>query len=136
MTQEPTNPLEALSAGLGGLDLGGLMQQAQKMQADLHDAQARLADTTVDGSVAGGAVTVTVTGTGELTAVALTADAVDGTDEQALAELGDLVVAAYRAAKANADALADEIMGSLTQGLPGAPGSDEAGPTPGQLGFT
>lgn len=139
MTQEPgspegSNPLEALAAGLGGLDLGGLMQQAQQMQAQLHDAQARLADTVVDGSVAGGAVTVSVTGTGEVTGVAITADAVDGTDEQALAELGDLIVAAYRDAKAKADALAEQVMAPLAGGLGGSP--DAPPPTPGQLGFT
>lgn len=131
---EGNNPLEALAAGLGGLDLGGLMQQAQQMQAQLQEAQAKLADTVVDGSVAGGAVKVSVTGTGEVTAVAITADAVDGTDEQALAELGDLIVAAYRDAKSKADDLAEQMLGPVAGGLAG-PG--EAPPSvPGQLGFT
>ena len=133
MTQEP-NPLEALAGGLGGLDLNGLMQQAMQMQSQLQEAQARLADTTVDGSVAGGAVTVTVTGTGELAAVTLTEAAVDGTDEQALAELGDLIVAAYRAAKVKADELAEQTLGPVANGIPGA--TDTPGPLPGQLGFT
>ena len=54
------NPFEAL--GGGGFDMNALLQQAQQMQEQLASAQARLAETTVDGTVAGGAVTVTVNG--------------------------------------------------------------------------
>lgn len=127
MTQ---NPFDAL--GGGGLDLGALLQQAQQMQEDLQAAQSRLADATVEGSVAGGAVTVTVTGTGELTAVAIKPGTVDGGDADDLADLGDMVVAAYRDAKAKADALADQTLGPLAGGLPGMGGPGEA---PGPLGF-
>jgi len=132
MTQ---NPFDAL--GGGGLDLGALLQQAQQMQEDLQAAQARLADATVDGSVAGGAVTVTVSGTGELTAVTITPGAPgtgDVDDASDLADLGDMVVAAYRDAKAKADALADQALGPLAGGLPGLSGG-EPGAAPGVLGF-
>ncbi|KAA1419617.1 YbaB/EbfC family nucleoid-associated protein [Nocardioides humilatus] len=127
MTQ---NPFDAL--GGGGLDLGALLQQAQQMQEDLQAAQARLADATVDGSVAGGAVAVTVSGTGELVAVTIKPGTVDGGDADDLADLGDMVVAAYRDAKAKADALADQTLGPLAGGLPGMGGP---GPDLGQLGF-
>jgi nucleoid-associated protein EbfC len=122
------NPLEAL--GLGGFDMNTLMQQAQQMQQDLADAQARLAEQTVDGTVAGGAVTVKVNGVGELVGVEIRAGGFDGADVDDLADLGDMIVAAYRDAKAQADALAGEALGPLTGGG-GLPGGD----APGKLGF-
>jgi nucleoid-associated protein EbfC len=137
------NPFDALGGG-GGLDLGALLQQAQQMQEQLVDAQQRLAEATVDGSVAGGAVTVTITGAGELTAVSIAPEALDGTDADALADLGDLVVAAFRDARAKADELAEELIGPFgglgemggPGGLPGLGGlGGPDGPTPGQLGF-
>ncbi|MEZ0577732.1 YbaB/EbfC family nucleoid-associated protein [Nocardioides sp. MH1] len=129
MTQ---NPFDAL--GGGGFDIGALLQQAQQMQDDLQSAQAGLAEARVDGTVAGGAVTVTVSGTGELTGVTISPTAIeeDGALEDSLEEVGDLVVAAYRDAKAKADALAEQTLGPLTSGLPGMGGP---GGAPGQLGF-
>ena len=121
------NPLEAL--GMGGLDMNTLMQQAQQMQQELANAQARLADTVVDGTVAGGAVTVQVNGVGELVGVEIKAGGFDGADADDLADLSDMIVAAYRDAKAQADALAGEALGPLTGG-----GLPEGGPL-GQLGF-
>jgi DNA-binding YbaB/EbfC family protein len=116
MTQ---NPFDALG-GAGGFDMNALMQQAQQMQQQLQDAQARLADTTVEGTVAGGAVTVTINGVGDLVGVQITTGQFDGTDPDDLADLGDMVVAAFRDAKAQADALASEALGPLAGGgLPG-----------------
>ncbi|MCX6400592.1 MAG: YbaB/EbfC family nucleoid-associated protein [Propionibacteriales bacterium] len=127
------NPFDALGGGgdlagaLGGLDLGALLQQAQQMQDDLQSAQDRLAETTVEGTVAGGVVTVTVTGVGELTGVTIKPEALEGTDAEALADLGDLVVAAFRDARTKVDELASQTLGPLAGGLPGG--------APGQLGF-
>jgi len=134
------NPFDALTGGGGGLDLGALLQQAQQMQDQLHDAQQRLAEATVDGTVAGGAVTVTLTGSGELTAVTISPEAIDATDAEALADVGDLVVAAFRDARAKVDELARETLGPLAGGvgdLGGLPGIGGAGSgqAPGQLGF-
>ncbi|NPC98207.1 YbaB/EbfC family nucleoid-associated protein [Nocardioides sp. zg-DK7169] len=127
MTQ---NPFEAL--GGGGFDMNALLQQAQQMQEQLHEAQQRLADSTVEGTVAGGAVTVTVNGVGELVGVAIKAGQFDGDDADDLTDLGDMVVAAYRDAKAQADAVASEALGPLAGGLTGG---DTPGGLPGQLGF-
>lgn len=117
MTQ---NPFDALGGG-GGLDMNALLQQAQQMQAQLQDAQTRLSETTVDGTVAGGAVTVTINGVGDLVGVDIKAGGFDGTDADDLADLGDMIVAAYRDAKAQADALASEALGPLAGGggIPG-----------------
>ena len=48
--------------------MGALLQQAQAMQEQLMAAQAELEQSTVEGT-AGGLVTVTVSGTGELSKV-------------------------------------------------------------------
>jgi nucleoid-associated protein EbfC len=106
----PDNPM-------GGFDLGAMLEQAQQMQAQLMSAQAELAARTVDGNAGG--VQVTVSGTGELVAVQVGAGAFDGNDEESLADLGDLVVAAFRDAKAKADAMAASALGPLAGGLGG-----------------
>jgi DNA-binding YbaB/EbfC family protein len=125
------NPFDAL--GGGGLDMNALLQQAQQMQEQLTQAQARLADTIVEGTVAGGAVTVRVNGVGELVGVDIRAGGFDGSDADDLADLGDMVVAAYRDAKSRADAAAGEALGPLAGGLGGLGG--DPGPAPGKLGF-
>ena len=122
------NPFEAL--GGGGFDMNALLQQAQQMLEQLASAQARLAESTVDGTVAGGAVTATVNGVGELVGVEIKAGGFDGSDPDDLADLADMIVAAYRDAKAQADALASEALGPLAGGLP-----DTSPGAPGQLGF-
>jgi DNA-binding YbaB/EbfC family protein len=93
-----------------------LMKQAQKMQQQLAEAQAELADTQVDGSAGGGLVTATVTGSGELLSVTIDPKAVDPEDVETLQ---DLVVAAVRDATRNAGALAADKLGPLTGGMGG-----------------
>jgi DNA-binding YbaB/EbfC family protein len=129
------NPFEALGGG-GGFDLEGLLQQAQQMQEQLESAQERLADARVDGSAGSGAVTVTVNGIGELQAVTIKAGTFDGSSDDDLNDLGDLVVAAYRDAKAQADSLASGALGPIAGG--GMPGLGGPGPDagPGALGLS
>jgi DNA-binding YbaB/EbfC family protein len=129
------NPFESLG-GPGGFDLEGLLQQAQQMQEQLESAQERLADARIDGSAGGGAVTVTVNGIGELQAVSIKAGTFDGSSDDDLNDLGDLVVAAYRDAKSQADNLASNALGPLSGG--GMPGLGGPGPDagPGALGFS
>ncbi len=126
MTQ---NPFEAL--GGGGFDMNALLQQAQQMQEQLQSAQEQLAETIVSGTVAGGAVTVQVSGVGELVSVEIKAGGFDGSEPDDLADLGDMIVAAYRDAKAQADAIAGDALGPLAGGL----GGGEQPGLPGQLGF-
>jgi len=123
MTQDPFAGLGD-SLGGGGLDLNALMQQAQQMQEQLEQAQARLAEARLEGTVSGGAVTVTVSGVGELVGVEIRAGGFDGSDPDDLADLGDMIVAAYRDAKAQADGLASDALGPLSGGggLPGLGG--------------
>lgn len=128
-----TNPLEGLG-GEGGFDLNAIMQQAQQLQSQIVDAQEKLAETIVDGTVAGGAVTVKLTGTGELVGVEIKQGEFDGSNPDDLEDLGAVIVAAYREAKGKADALAGEAMGPLAGGL-GGPGAPGGGEPPFKLGF-
>jgi DNA-binding YbaB/EbfC family protein len=127
------NPFESLG-GAGGFDLQGLLEQAQQMQQQLESAQERLAEARVDGTVAGGAVSVTVNGVGELQEVKIRPGGFDGSSEDDLSDLGDLIVAAYRDAKVHADTLASSALGPLSGGMPGlgGPGPDAG---PGTLGL-
>jgi DNA-binding YbaB/EbfC family protein len=125
--------------GDAGFDMNALLQQAQQMQEQMMSAQQELADMTVDGTVGDGLVTVTVDGTGDLVAVKIRKDSFDPADTE---DLEDLIVAAYRDAKSQAEAVAAEKLGPLAGALGGGPDgpAGEAGPGgsgagPGQLGF-
>ena len=130
MTQ---NPFDAL--GGGGFDMNALLQQAQQQ---IMDAQAQLEHTEVEGTVAGGAVTVRLSGTGDLLAVDIRTGGFDANDADDLSDLGDMIVAAWREAKSRADAMASEQLGPLAGGLGGGGGELPGGGAPGggnPLGF-
>lgn len=91
-----------------------MMRQIQKMQADMARAQEELAASEVTGTAGGGMVTATMTGSGELRAVKIDPQAVDPDDVELLE---DMVVAAIAEAKKNADALQQQLMGGITQGI-------------------
>ncbi len=93
-----------------------LLQQAQKMQQDLAAAQAQLAESRVEGSAGGGLVKATVSGSGELTGLAIDPKAVDPDDTETLA---DLILAAVRDANGAAHQLQQDKLGPLAQGLGG-----------------
>lgn len=101
-------------------DLGQIMKQAQAMQEKLQAAQAKLAETVVEGSAGGGMVKVTLQGAGHLKALTI--------DPQLLAPdeaeiLTDLIVAAHADAKKKLDAAQAELMreaaGPFAGALPG-----------------
>ena len=123
--------------GGGGFDMNALLQQAQAMKDQMVAAQEELANTEVDGTVADGLVTVTVDGTGELVRVKIRANSFDPADTE---DLEDLIVAAYRDARARSEGLAAETFGPLAGGLGalgGGLGLDEgpgAGPGAGSGG--
>lgn len=108
----------------GGFDMNALLQQAQEMQEQLVSAQASLAELEVEGT-AGGVVTVKLNGTGDLLGVDIKPGNFDGTVADDLSDLGELIVAAWRDAKARADATAAEKLGPLTGG--GMPGGGMPG---------
>ena len=91
----------------GGLDLQGLLAQAQAMQDQMEQAQAALANRTVTGTAGGDLVEATLTGTGELVGLLIKPEACDPDDTESLA---DLIVAAVRDANTQAMALAQATM--------------------------
>ena len=104
-------------------DFGALMKQAQAMQQKLADAQARLADLTVEGTSGGGMVRVQLKGTGELSRVEIDESLMAPGEAEVLA---DLMVAAHADAKRKLDAEGQELMrqaaGPLAgMNLPGMP---------------
>jgi DNA-binding YbaB/EbfC family protein len=107
-------------------DLNSIMKQAQAMQQKLQDAQARLAETTVEGVSGAGLVAVTLSGAGELKGVVIDPSLMSPDEVEVLA---DLIVAAHADAKRKMDeaqqALMRDAMGPLAGmggGMPGFPG--------------
>jgi DNA-binding YbaB/EbfC family protein len=99
--------------GGGQPNMQQLMKQAQRMQQQLEEAQAELARAEVTGSAGGGLVSVTMLGSGEVTAVRIAPDAIDPDD---IETLQDLVVAALRDASRAQSELAAERLGPVTGG--------------------
>jgi DNA-binding YbaB/EbfC family protein len=102
--------------GPGQPNMQQLMKQAQKMQQQLVEAQAKLAETEVEGSAGGDLVRATVTGSGEVLRLRIDPKAVDPEDVESLE---DLVVAAIRDAAGKAQELQASTMGPLAGGLGG-----------------
>ena len=104
-------------------DLGGLMKQAQAMQQKLADAQAKIAELSVEGTSGGGMVKLALKGTGELARVELDESLMQPGEGEVVA---DLVVAAHADAKRKLDQAQAELMreaaGPLAaMGIPGMP---------------
>ena len=88
-------------------DLNELMKQAQAMQQKLQDAQARMADSSAEGTSGGGLVTVGLKGPGEITRIVID-DSLMAPGEGEI--LADLIVAAHADAKRKLDAVNAELM--------------------------
>ncbi|MEQ8164545.1 MAG: YbaB/EbfC family nucleoid-associated protein [Alphaproteobacteria bacterium] len=100
-------------------NLGQMLKQAQKMQADMQAAQERLAEAEVTGQAGGGMVEAVVSGKGELRKVRIDPALVSGEDVEVLE---DLIVAAVNDGRQKAEAMASEEMSKVTGGLELPPG--------------
>ncbi|MEX0504523.1 YbaB/EbfC family nucleoid-associated protein [Alphaproteobacteria bacterium LSUCC0719] len=100
-------------------NMAGMMKKVQEMQTRMEALQQEMADTEFTASVGGGAVTVTVTGKGEMRGVKIDPAAVDGDD---VSILEDMICLATNNAKAEADAAMAAKMKDITGGLPLPPG--------------
>jgi DNA-binding YbaB/EbfC family protein len=98
--------------------IGNLMKQAQKMQADMQEAQERLAQEEVTGESGGGLVKVTMNGKHEVRRVEID-DSLVGDDKEMLE---DLVAAAVNDAALKVSQKMQESMSGLTAGLGLPPG--------------
>ena len=95
-------------------NLGGLMKQAQKMQAKLAKLQEELEKREVEASAGGGMVKVTATGKQEITKIIIEPDVVDKED---IEMLQDLIIAAVNEALRKSKEMLTEEMGKITGGL-------------------
>lgn len=95
-------------------NLGSLMKQAQKIQAQIAKVQEELAQKTVEASAGGGMVTVVVNGKQEVVSIRFEPEVVDASD---LEMLQDLVVASVNEALRKSQEMVSEEMRKITGGL-------------------
>ncbi len=93
----------------------GMMQQLQRLQQQMEEAQAKLAEETVTATAGGGAIKVTMTGDQKCKAVEISPDLLKDADAEMLQ---DLVLSAVNMALDQSRELAAEKMGPLAGGLP------------------
>jgi len=98
--------------------LGGLMKQAQQMQANMKKAQAELATIEVEGQSGSGMVKVTMTCAHEVRRVSLD-DSLLSDDKEMLE---DLIAAAMNDAVKQAAAVSHQKMSGFTAGMNLPPG--------------
>ena len=109
--------VEGADSPFGTVDLGSLLDQAQRLQEQLVSAQAAAADTVVEGRAGGGQVVVTMTGEGEPLSVRIDPSVVDPAEPDVLE---DLVLAAMRDAVDQARELSQAALGGLGDLLGGS----------------
>lgn len=107
---------------MGFGDMQRMMRQVQKMQADMVRIQEEVGQRTVEASAGGGAVIAVANGKGELTALRVSAEAVDPPDPEMLADL--ILAACNEALRQAREMMSQEIARATGQrgGMPGLPG--------------
>jgi len=96
------------------MNLNKLMKQAQQMQAQMAKVQGELEEKTVEVSAAGGKVTVTANGAGEILSIKIDKQIVDPNDVEFLEEA---VLTGVRQAMDEGKTLAQSEMKKITGGL-------------------
>jgi DNA-binding YbaB/EbfC family protein len=94
---------------------GGMMQQLQRFQRQMVEAQEKLAQETVTATAGGGAVKVTMTGDQKCQSVMINPALMKDADAEMLQ---DLVLTAVNLALDQSRELQQQIMGPLAGGLP------------------
>ncbi|GAB1475627.1 YbaB/EbfC family nucleoid-associated protein [Bacillota bacterium] len=106
------------SGGGGQANMQKQMMQMQAVQKRMEEMQAALDEKEVTATAGGGAVSVTVNGTRQLTSVSIKPEAVDPEDVEMLE---DLIIAAVNEGLRQIEELSNTEMGKITGGL-GLPG--------------
>ena len=96
------------------MNLQKLMKQAQAMQANMANAQARLAEKTFTAEAAGGKIKVTADGTGNVTALTIDPAVIDPDDAEFLSSL---VLRAVQDALKGSKQMAETEMRKVTGGF-------------------
>ena len=102
-------------SGNGGNNMQKMLQQAQRMQAEMEKEQEEIAGMTFETTAGGGAVKVVIKGDKTIDSIELSPDVVDPED---IEMLQDLIVAAVNEAVKKVDECTEERMGKYTAGLP------------------
>ncbi len=100
---------------VGGGGQAGMMQQLQRLQQQIADAQDKLAEETVTATAGGGAIKVTMSGDQVCKAVEIAPDFLQEADAEML---NDMVLAAVNLALDKSRELQEQTMGPLAGGLP------------------
>jgi nucleoid-associated protein EbfC len=93
----------------------GMMGQIQKLQEQIQETQARLAEETVTVTAGGGAIKVTVTGDQRLRAVEIDPELLKDADVEMLQ---DLILTAINSGLDKSRDMAADRLGPLASGLP------------------
>ena len=101
------------------MNIAKMMKQAQKMQKEMAEAQAGLADEEVEASVGGGKVTVRANCAGDILSIKIDPVVVDPDDVEMLE---DLVLSGVKQAIDTGKAKANEEMSKITGAMGGLPG--------------
>ena len=76
-----------MGGSFGGMNIGQLMKEAKKMQADMEKSQAELAEQEFEATAGGGAVSVKVSGAKEIKEIKIQKEVVDSDDVEMLQDL-------------------------------------------------
>lgn len=87
-----------------------MLKQAQRMQAQLQQNQAKLEEQEFSASAGGGAVKCTITGKRKITSIEIAKEAVDPDDVETLQEL---VMAAVNEALGKVDEATEQMLGGM-----------------------
>lgn len=106
-------PKGAGGGGMGGG--GGMMGQIKKLQEQMEQAQAQLAEETVTATVGGGAIKVVMTGDQRCKGITIDPEMLKDADAEMLQ---DMVLSCVNMALDKSRDLASERLGPLAGGLP------------------
>lgn len=101
------------------MNIQKMLKQVQQMQTQMQKSQAELATRTFDASVAGGKITVTANGHGDIQGIKIAKDVVDPEDVEMLQEL---VLSAIQQVQKKVKDLQAAEMGKMTGGMGLPPG--------------
>jgi DNA-binding YbaB/EbfC family protein len=94
-------------------DMNKMLQEAQRMQAELAEAQEAAAKEVVEASAGGGMVTVKANGAGEVVEIRIDPKAIDPDDPELLS---DMVLAAVNEALRSARGVMESKMSGIVPG--------------------
>lgn len=98
--------------------VGKLLKQAQKMQKQMEAVQQELAEKILEISSGGGAITIQITGQGEMRSIKIDPEFL----KEEVGFVEETLLAAVQEASAKAKQVSEEAMSAVTAGMGGFPG--------------